>query len=27
VSRWPLALIIGSLYYPDCPYMFSDCVR
>ncbi|MBM3331607.1 hypothetical protein FJY68_07105 [candidate division WOR-3 bacterium] len=23
VSRWLLALIIGSLYYPDCPYEFS----
>jgi len=23
VSRWPLALILGSLYYPDCPYEFS----
>jgi hypothetical protein len=23
VSRWPLALAIGSLYYPDCPYEFS----
>jgi hypothetical protein len=22
-SRWPLALAIGSLYYPDCPYEFS----
>jgi hypothetical protein len=22
-SRWPLALTIGSLYYPDCPYEFS----
>jgi hypothetical protein len=22
-SRWPLALVIGSLYYPDCPYEFS----
>jgi len=22
-SRWPLALILGSLYYPDCPYEFS----
>jgi hypothetical protein len=23
VSRWLLALVIGSLYYPDCPYEFS----
>jgi len=23
VSRWPLALIFSSLYYPDCPYEFS----
>jgi hypothetical protein len=23
VSRWPLALVIGSLYYPDSPYEFS----
>ena len=22
-SRWPSALILGSLYYPDCPYEFS----
>ena len=22
-SRWPSALAIGSLYYPDCPYEFS----
>jgi hypothetical protein len=22
-SRWPLALAIGSIYYPDCPYEFS----
>ena len=22
-SRWPLALAVGSLYYPDCPYEFS----
>ena len=23
VSRWPLALVICSLYYPDSPYEFS----
>jgi len=23
VSRWLLALFVGSLYYPDCPYEFS----
>jgi len=23
VSRWLLALVFGSLYYPDCPYEFS----
>jgi hypothetical protein len=22
-SRWPLARVIGNLYYPDCPYEFS----